>query len=71
METYLLISLTGEKKWMVRKMLWVLGCGLDVIGCGIGIVVRDNHSLSLSILLGGFGSEIYNRKIIVYVEVKR
>ena len=48
-----------------------LGCGLDVIGCGIGIVVRDNRSLSHSILLGGFGSEIYNRKIIVYVEVKR
>ena len=55
----------GQKN-VVGFRLWI-----DVIGCGIGIVVRDNRSLSHSILLGGFGSEIYNRKIIVYVEVKR
>ena len=63
---------SGWRKMSSRRItVGFIGCGLDVIGCGIGIVVRDNRSLSHSILLGGFGSEIYNRKIIAYVEVKR
>ena len=34
------------------------GCGLDVIGCGTRSVVRDDRSLSHSILRGRFGSGI-------------
>ena len=47
-----------EKKWMVGKYQYGLGCGLDVIGCGTGIVVRNNRSSSHSILKGRLGSGI-------------
>ena len=48
---------------MTEKMRQGLGCGFDVIGCGTGIVVRNDRSLSHSILIGRFGSGIDNDKI--------
>ena len=49
---------------MAGKMRQGLGCGFDVIGCGTGIVVRDDRSLSHSILRGRLGSGYisYSRK---------
>ena len=47
---------------MVGNLRQGLGCGLDVIGCGTGIVVRDDRSLSYSILRGRLGSGIDDRR---------
>ena len=49
---------------MVRKLRYGLGCGLDVMCCGTGIVVRNDRSLSHSILRGRLGSGIDNRRIL-------
>ena len=48
---------------MAEKMRHGLGYGLDVIGCGTGIVVRNDRSLSHSILRGRLGRGIDNRRI--------
>ena len=69
MGTYLLFGLIG-KKWMVGKMQYGLDCGLDVVDCDTGIVVRDDCSLShsmLRVILSGEieidDNKIYNQSI--------
>lgn len=54
---------------MLRKMRLGLGCVLDDRGCDTRIVVRDDRSLSYSILSDRLGSGIDVMEVVAYYYV--